>query len=95
MEQFFGCLTMIFCLAAAFIGVPSLIFKYYREKYCGMTLINIVIVIGMLCSRTTYASIIGANYIIVPDALGIALFGVLLYQYIAYYGNEPNIRPRS
>jgi hypothetical protein len=85
MERIFGMSTLVLCLAAAFIGVPSLIIKYYREKRCGMTLVNILIVLGMLISRTTYALTIGANYIAFPDALGVVLFLILLWQYFIYH----------
>jgi len=92
MEDIFGSLTLILTLCMNFIAWPSQILKNYREKKCGLTFFITLIPILLVLTRITYASLIKAWYVAIPDCIGIFFLITVFIQYFYYKDYHKNQR---
>jgi hypothetical protein len=88
MSVFFGSLTFLLGMVMVCVGLTRQIVKNRRERKCGMDVWFTAIVLSVYVSRMSYAMTIRSYYIVIPDAIGAILCGVLLYQFFKFKSNS-------
>lgn len=84
LENISGSLALIFGIASFFIGLTHQVIKQYKEKRCGLSIIWASLGTLACLSRIFYFIVTKAYWTIPPDAVGLLLSVVVLYQYGAY-----------
>lgn len=84
LKELFSVLVTVFAFGQIFLGMPAQIIKNYKEKQGGQSLVLSFIAIGFLGSQTGYYVVTGSYVAIIPFILGIAMWLVVVYQYLIY-----------
>ncbi len=84
MENFLGSSTMILATLMVLIAIPSQVIKNHKTKRCEFSLPMVVLPLLVYVSRSAYSLTIKSYFIFVPDAIGLILFVIILWQYIKY-----------
>lgn len=91
-ETFFGTLTTALGLAMIVIGFPALIRKNKRERKCGVPFSMAAIGFATCAVRLVYAWKINSVFIMIPDAFGVLVSGIVLAQWCKYR-TRPELPP--
>ena len=83
-KALFGILVSIFSFGMVFIGIPSQIMKNYKEKRSGQSLVLTLIAIGFYISQVGYFAITEAYIALLPLAIGLLMWFIILIQYLLY-----------
>jgi hypothetical protein len=84
MESTLGWLVSIATLAVILIGLPSQIYKNYKEKSFGMSILLISLGVVLLIFRISYTLVRHDYYILIPDIISILIHIILFYQFFLY-----------
>ncbi len=84
MESLFGFLAMMCGVSTFILGLSAQAFKQYKEKRCGISIIFAGLGTLTCAVRVVYFVLSGAYWTIPPDVVGLAISGIILYQYGAY-----------
>ena len=85
MEFVFGLLATGFSLAVIFIGMPCQIIKNYKNKSCkGLSLSNMVLVLGCNFSWLAYGLTKNDFALIITNPLNLVLTIIVLVQFYIY-----------
>ena len=83
-EYILGFSVSILALCVILLGLTGQIYKNYKEKRSGMSIIIIGFGIILLFLRIIYTYIRHDYFIMIPDIISFFIHVVLIYQFIIY-----------